>query len=60
MADETPKSARPKVQTQDDKKAQAREDALSPDQKHQNYLETLDRLHAESVVGPDGKTPSTG
>ena len=60
MTEQTGKSARPKVQTGDDAVKQAHEDALSPEQKHKNYLETVDRLHAESVVGPDGKTPSVG
>ena len=35
---------------------QARHDALSPEQKHKNYLEDLERLHNESQVNEYGKT----
>lgn len=57
---ETEKTGRPKAQTDDDAQKQAKSDALSPDEKHQNYLDTLAKLHAESVVGPDNRTPPTG
>lgn len=57
---ETKDTGRPKVQSNDDAQKQAKSDALSPDEKHQNYLDTLAKLHAESVVGPDNKTPATG
>ena len=58
--EQSKESARPKVQDEDDARKQAREDALSPDEKHQNYLDDLERLHRESVVGPDKRTPPTG
>lgn len=60
MTEQSKTSARPKVQTDDDVRKQAREDALTPEQKHQNYLDTLEKLHEESVVGADKKTPPTG
>ena len=60
MASEKTESARPKVQTSEDVVKQAHEDARSPADKHKAYLETLERLHSESVVGPDKKTPPVG
>lgn len=60
MADEQPTSARPKDQTQDDALQQARDDALSPQQKHKNYLADLERIHGESVVDAQGNTPRAG
>jgi hypothetical protein len=39
---------------------QAREQALSPEQKHKNYLDDLERLHKESVVDATGHTPRAG
>jgi hypothetical protein len=39
---------------------QAREQALSPEQKHENYLADLKRLHGESVIDSTGHTPRAG
>jgi hypothetical protein len=40
--------------------AQSKKQALSPEQKHKNYLDDLKRLHKESVVDPLGNTPRAG
>lgn len=56
----TQSSARPKEQTDSEALQQAKEDALSPEQKHKNYLEDLERLHGESVVDARGNTPRAG
>jgi hypothetical protein len=53
-------TARPKAQTEDDALQQAREDVLTADQKHQNYLADLERLRKESVVDSSGNTPRAG
>jgi hypothetical protein len=53
-------TARPKDQTDSEAVQQAREDALSPEQKHKNYLDDLERLHKESVVDSLGHTPRAG
>jgi hypothetical protein len=53
-------SARPKEQTDSEALQQAKEDALSPEDKHKNYLEDLERLHGESVVDARGNTPRAG
>jgi hypothetical protein len=53
-------TARPKNQSQDDAVKQAKDDALSPADKHKNYLEDLERLHKESVVDSLGHTPRAG
>jgi hypothetical protein len=53
-------TGRPKDRTQDDAQHQAREDALTPEQKHKNYLADLGRLHKESVIDDSGRTPRAG
>ena len=50
MADEK-QSSRPQPQSDDDAVKQAKDDALSPDEKHANYLADLERLHDESKQG---------
>lgn len=60
MADDKTPSSRPKDQTADDVLKQAKEDALSPDEKHKNYLADLERLHKESAVDAHGFTPRAG
>lgn len=39
---------------------QSLDQALSPDEKHQNYLDDLERLHKESAVDALGNTPRAG
>jgi hypothetical protein len=42
---------RPQPQSDSDALKQAKGDALSPDEKHKNYLEDIERLHRESSQG---------
>ena len=45
------RSNRPQPQSDSDALKQAKGDALSPDEKHANYLEDIERLHRESSQG---------
>lgn len=60
MSEHKSTSPRPAKQTHDDALAQAKSDALSPEDKHKNYLDDLERLHGESVVDAQGNTPRAG
>ena len=58
---ETTTKDKPGTDTQTDDRSdaqkQAKEQALSPQDKHQNYLDDLERLHRESELDPGtGKT----
>lgn len=55
-----PTTTRPAAQSHDEAVKQAKHDALSPDEKHKNYLADLERLHKESVVDSLGHTPRAG
>lgn len=44
----------------DDPFKQTKEQALTPEQKHQNYLDDVKRLHEESAVDALGNTPRAG
>lgn len=59
MAESKTESARPQPQTDDEAVKQAKSDALSPDDKHKNYLETRERLLKESTVTVRGGQPFT-
>ena len=56
MADTTEETGRPQDQSFDDAVKQATHDALSPTDKHKNYLADLERLHNESKVNESGRT----
>lgn len=45
------RSNRPQPQSDSEALKQAKGDALSPDEKHKNYLADIERLHKESSQG---------
>jgi hypothetical protein len=47
----TSRGNRPQPQSDSDALKQAKGDALSPDEKHENYLADIERLHRESSQG---------
>ena len=51
MTEKNTESTRPKSPSKDDSLKQAKSDALSPDEKHENYLADIERLHKESDQG---------
>jgi hypothetical protein len=60
MADEKTTPTASKGDPADRAVKQSHDQALSPQDKHQNYLDDLERLHRESVVDSHGKTPRAG
>lgn len=60
MADEKQTKTHPTAQPEGEAVKQSHAQALSPEQKHKNYLDDLERLHGESVVDSLGNTPRAG
>ena len=60
MADETNTEKTSGKKSGDDPVKQSKSQALSPDEKHKNYLDDLERAHKESVVDALGNTPRAG
>jgi hypothetical protein len=51
MSDDVKQGNRPEPQTPEEALKQAKDDSLSPDEKHKHYLEDIERLHNESQSG---------
>lgn len=51
MSEQESETGRPEPQSDSDAVKQAKSDALSPNDKHKNYLADLERLHKESQQG---------
>jgi hypothetical protein len=60
MADETSRTSSAKTDDTSDAFKQTKDQALSPEEKHKNYLADVKRLHEESVIDSSGKTPRAG
>jgi hypothetical protein len=56
MADDEKDTGTTKDTAVDEATQQALNQAVSPEEKHKNYLEDLERLHRESKVNESGRT----
>jgi hypothetical protein len=56
MADDKEETSTTKDTAVDEATQQSLKQALTPDQKHKNYLADLERLHRESKINESGRT----